>query len=80
MAESIATYCVFAAYAYVLSGTVFASAFVWRGVVKVDTQAKGSGFGFRALIFPGCIAFWPLFLKRWLRARGEPLEERNPHR
>lgn len=80
MAESIAKYFVFAAYAYALVGAVFALAFVWRGVVKVDTQAKNTGLWFRALIFPGCIAFWPLLLKRWLRANGDPPEERNPHR
>ena len=79
MAERIATYLVSAAYAYVVVGVVFAIVFVWHGVDKVDNQAKGSGWGFRALIFPGCIAFWPPLLRRWIRATGEPPEERNSH-
>ena len=79
MAESIATFIVFAGYAYALAGALFALAFVWRGVDRVDHQAKGSGLGFRVLILPGCAAFWPLLLRRWMRATGEPAEERNPH-
>ena len=80
MAESIANYLVFAAYAYALIGTVFAVAFACFGVDQVDNQAKGSGWGFRALIFPGCIAFWPLLLRRWSGFTGEPPEKRNLHR
>ena len=52
---------------YVLVGAIFAVAFVLRGVERIDSQARGAGLGFRALIFPGAVAFWPLLLRRWWR-------------
>jgi len=80
MFERAATFAVFAAFAYILAGVLFAALFVAVGVSKVDSQSRGTGLGFRLLIFPGCAAFWPLLAFRWSRASGEPPEERNPHR
>ena len=80
MAEIVAGFAVRALYAYTLAGALFALVFVVRGVHAVDTQARGASLGFRLLIFPGVAAFWPLLLRRWLRATGEPPAERNPHR
>lgn len=80
MAERIATIAVYIFYGYVSLGLLFAIAFVWRGVQKVDQQAAGTGFAFRCLILPGSIAFWPLLLRRWLRPAGAPPEQENPHR
>lgn len=70
---------VFCLTAYAATGLLFASVFVFRGVQQVDSEAKGSGIGFRLLILPGVAAFWPMFLRRWIR-RIEPSVERNPHR
>jgi hypothetical protein len=61
-------------------GALFALAFVTAGVQRMDSQAKGSGFGFRLLIFPGTVAFWPLLLRRWIRGAPDPAVEDNPHR
>ncbi len=80
MAERIAAIAVYILYGYAAAGTLFAIAFVSRGVQKVDEQARGAGLLFRLFIFPGSAAFWPLLLRRWLSATGEPPEERNPHR
>jgi len=80
MAEAVATIVVRAFYAYFLAGALFAVSFVVRGVRAVDAQARGTGLSFRLLLFPGVAAFWPLLLKRWLRATGAPPEEGNPHR
>ncbi|MGE0481355.1 MAG: hypothetical protein AB7Q17_12880 [Phycisphaerae bacterium] len=55
--------------AYVVVGVVFASAFVTRGVGRIDAAARGASPGFRLLIFPASAALWPLLLQRWLRAR-----------
>jgi len=73
------------AFVYVLSGyaalgIVFALAFVFLGVQRLDSEAQGSGVGFRLLILPGVAAFWLMFLQRWLRGVIEPPVERNPHR
>jgi uncharacterized membrane protein YeiB len=65
---------------YVLVGVVFAVAFVSVGVKRVDSQAVGAGVGFRILIFPGSVAFWPLLLRRWAKGNAEPPLERNPLR
>src|SRR5262249_23452344 len=70
---------VFCFMAYAVTGLLFASIFVFRGVHRVDSEAHGSGVGFRFLILPGVAAFWPMFLRRWIREM-EPPTERNPHR
>ena len=64
---------------YALVGTLFGLAFVTLGVQTIDSGAKGSGLGFRVLIFPGSVAFWPLLLHRWIGGQHEPVEEANPH-
>jgi membrane protein implicated in regulation of membrane protease activity len=80
MYERAAILVVDALYLYGIAGLVFAIAFVTTGVKRIDSQAIGSGVGFRVLIFPGAAALWPLLLRRWISRTGEPPEERNPHR
>ncbi len=55
---------------YLGLGALFAVPFVARGVAAVDANAQGAGWGFRALIFPGVVALWPLLALRWRAARG----------
>jgi hypothetical protein len=55
---------------YAGAGAQFALAFVVAGAARVDARAAGAGWGFRALIFPGTILFWPLLARRWSRAHG----------
>ena len=80
MYERVSSLLVVGLYVYGLLGAVFAIAFVAKGVKRIDSQADGSSLGFRLLIFPGSIAFWPLLLRRWIAGKGDPPEERNPHR
>ena len=80
MYDQIAILLVDAFYLYAIFGVVFALAFVTVGVKRIDSQANGSGAGFRLLIFSGSVAFWPLLLRRWIAGKSEPPEERNPHR
>ena len=79
MFERIAALFVDALSLYVLLGVGFAVAFVCVGVKRIVSQAVGTGVGFRVLIFPGSVAFWPLLLRRWARGNAEPPLERNPH-
>ena len=65
---------------YLACGLVFAIPFAWGGVKKIDPHAAHGSWGFRLLIIPGAMAFWPLLLKRWLGGVKEPLEECNAHR
>src|SRR5262245_66668656 len=80
MYERVAALLVGALYLYSVAGLVFAIAFVTTGVKRIDSQAIGSGVGFRVLIFRGSAALWPLLLRRWVSGTGEPQEERNTHR
>ena len=80
MAERVAIWFVDFLYLYGAIGTIFAIAFVLMGVKRIDPQALGTGWGFRLLIFPGSVAFWPLLLKRWALGPHEAPAGRNPHR
>jgi len=80
MLETFAKAIVDALAVYASSGLVFAVPFVWSGVQRLDSEAQGSGIGFRLLILPGVAAFWPIFLYRWRRGLAEPPVETNPHR
>jgi len=79
MVEQAAIVLVRALYFYSAIGIVFALVFVVKGAQQIDEEAVGAGWGFRLLILPGCAAFWPLLLKRWVSGRHSPPEERNPH-
>lgn len=53
---------------YGLAGTVFAVAFVNRGIHRIDPVAEHAPLGFRLIVVPGVAALWPLLLIRWLKA------------
>ena len=80
MSETIVKTFVFTLAIYAGLGLMFAAPFVWLGIQRLDSEAQGSGFGFRLLILPGVAAFWPMFLYRWRRGMVEPPIETNPHR
>jgi len=80
MLEIFAKAIVYTLAVYVGLGLVFAVPFVWLGVQLLDSEAEGSGIGFRLLILPGVAAFWPMFLYRWSERIAEPPTETNPHR
>ena len=56
---------------YAALGVLFAIAFVTAGISHLDPVAKGSGIGFRLIIFPGVAALWPLLLMRWMEKRRQ---------
>ena len=65
---------------YLACGLLFAVPFVLFGVKKIDPHAACGSWGFRLLIMPGTVAFWPLLLRRWMKGVHEPPEECNAHR
>ena len=65
---------------YLACGLVFAIPFALIGVKRIDPHAAHGSWGFRLLIIPGTVVFWPLLLCRWLKGVHEPPEEKNPHR
>jgi hypothetical protein len=79
VSEALARWIVAVAGGYLAAGLVFALAFAVRGVERVDPSARGTGWGFRALIVPGAAALWPWLAVRWARGAA-PATERNAHR
>jgi hypothetical protein len=66
--------------AYLACGLVFAIPFALVGVKRIDPHAAHGRWGFRLLVIPGTMAFWPLLLRRWVTGVKEPPEECNAHR
>jgi len=60
---------------YLAAGFVFAIPFVIKGVTKIDEGAIGSKWGFRLIIIPGTIVFWPLLLKKWMAVNKQKQEK-----
>ena len=65
---------------YLGCGLVAAIPLVMVGVRQIDPHAAHGSWGFRLLIVPGTMIFWPLLLRRWLRGIHSPPEERTAHR
>lgn len=66
--------------AYLGFGLLVAIPFVLVGVRNIDPHAAHGSWGFRLLIIPGTMAFWPLLLRRWTQGTESPPEEHNAHR
>ena len=65
---------------YLACGLLFAVPFALVGVSRIDPHAARGNWGFRLLILPGTMAFWPLLLRRWRIGVHEPPVEGNAHR
>ena len=65
---------------YLACGVIFAAVFLWRWVGRLDPLAAHGTVGFRALVFPGVSALWPLFAMRLIRGANQPPDERTAHR
>jgi len=65
---------------YFACGAVFAVVFLWKWVGRLDPLATHGTIGFRALVFPGVTALWPLFVTRLLSGTSAPPDEWTAHR
>jgi hypothetical protein len=63
--------------AYLACGAIFAVPFLWRWVEGLDPLAAHGTLGFRALVFPGVTALWPLFAIRVIRLHARESEARR---
>ena len=70
---------VYASFIYLGLGFLFALWFVVFGVAKLDDSARGTGLGFRFIIFFGALPFWILLWWRVVKGKKRP-EEKNAHR
>ena len=64
---SVVTFILVVVAVYLGAGLLFAIPFVLKGVSQIDEGAVGSKWGFRLIIIPGTIVFWPLLLKKWIK-------------
>lgn len=64
---------------YFLLGVLFVIPFLLKGLTKVDKGARGGTIGFKIIIIPGVIVFWPVLLNKWMKNRnhGGTLAQRN---
>jgi hypothetical protein len=53
---------------YLLLGVLFVIPFLIKGLMKVDEGAHGGTIGFKIIIIPGVIVFWPVLLLKWIKA------------
>ena len=58
---------------YLICGFVFALAFVFKGARVIDEGAKDSTLGFKIIIIPASMVFWPLLLIKWIRVSKKPV-------
>ena len=80
MSETLASALVILAESYAAVGLVFAIAMISGGLRRIDPLGGHGSWGFKLLVIPGLLAFWPLMLRRWAAGRGAPPTERNAHR
>ena len=55
---------------YLLVGVLFVIPFLMKGLNKIDGGAHGSTIGFKIIIIPGVIVFWPVLLSKWIKENG----------
>jgi hypothetical protein len=53
--------------AYLVVGVIFSIFFYRKGLGSMDENAAGSTIGFKLIIFPGLVVFWPFLLLKWKR-------------
>jgi len=53
---------------YLLGGVLFVIPFLMKGLNKIDEGANGSTIGFKIIVIPGVIVFWPVLLSKWMKS------------
>jgi hypothetical protein len=64
---------------YLACGFIFMIPFIIKGVNVTDEGAHGSSIGFRIIIIPGVIVFWPILLRKWIRVRKNFMDQTEAH-
>jgi len=54
---------------YLVLGVLFVVPFLMKGLTNVDEGAHGSTIGFKVIIIPGVIVFWPVLLTKWMKKK-----------
>ena len=62
---------------YLLMGVVFVIPFLMKGLRKLDEGAHGGSIGFKIIIIPGVIVFWPVLLSKLTKKITAEIEEKE---
>jgi len=54
---------------YLALGVLFVFPFLIKALNKIDEGANGSTMGFKIIIIPGVIVFWPVLLSKWMKKK-----------
>jgi len=65
---------------YLAFGFAFMIPFIIKGVDVIDEGAHGSSIGFRIIIIPGTIVFWPVLLKKWIKMKKNFMRPTEVHK
>ncbi len=65
---------------YAIAGLAFAIPFVTSWAARLDPKARDGSFGFRLVILPGTVAFWPVLVPKLLRAGQSSIALPDPAR
>ncbi|MEO6722863.1 MAG: hypothetical protein ABIN67_21025 [Ferruginibacter sp.] len=55
---------------YLCCGMVFAIVLLASGIGKIVEGAQDSSLGFKVLVIPGIIVFWPALLQKWIKLQS----------
>ena len=77
MTVTLASWLAIGCAAYLVAGAVFAAWSHARGLDPGDTDVANGSWGFRAVVTPGLVALWPLFLRRGL-GEADPRTAHDP--
>lgn len=55
---------------YLVLGVLFVIPFLLKGISKVDEGTHGGTKGFKIIIIPGVIVFWPVLFNKWMKANA----------
>jgi hypothetical protein len=58
---------------FLVCGLLISFFFLAIGLSQIDEGTHGTGIGFRLIILPGMIVFWPVLFKKWLQVRKEKI-------
>lgn len=80
MYQTIIVATLYIASVYSAIGFLVALFFVFTRVGRIDPDAAGASIGFRMMIFPGTIVFWPLLIRRVFSGKSHPPDESTAHK
>ena len=65
---NVISFILIAAGLYLVAGLFFCAALLKSGLSTLDPDTRNSEIGFRLLIIPGILVFWPLIWEKWKRS------------